>query len=202
MIAVILHEIAHAWVADKLGDPTSRLLGRISLNPIVHIDPVMTILVPGFLILTGSPFIFGGAKPVPVNPLCFADPRRGMAMVALAGPLTNFTLAAIFAPLAKMVAASPTMFFGDMVVTKLVVSFLISSVLINIVLGVFNLIPIPPLDGGRIVVGYLPDEIAEPYARIEPYGFLILIVMLSSGIIDRILGPTVNTLLGFFLGDI
>lgn len=202
LIAVILHEIAHAWVADKLGDPTSRLLGRISLNPLVHIDPVMTILVPGFLILSGSPFIFGGAKPVPVNPLRFDDPRRGMAMVALAGPLTNFTLAALFAPLAKMVAASPTMFFGSPIITGMILVFLIQSVVINVVLGVFNLIPIPPLDGGRIAVGYLPDSLAEPYSKLEPYGFFILIALLAGGVIDKLLGPSVRTLLTFFLGDL
>ena len=202
LIAVILHEVAHAWVADKLGDPTSRLLGRISLNPIVHIDPVMTILVPGFLILTGAPFIFGGAKPVPINPLRFADPRRGMAMVALAGPLTNFTLAALISPFIKILSSSPELFVAYPRTMDIVGAILVQSVVINVVLGVFNLIPIPPLDGGRIVVGYLPDELAATYSKIEPYGFLIIILMLSSGMISTILGPSVNTLLKFFLGNL
>jgi len=190
LIAVILHEIAHGLAARRLGDPTAGKAGRITLNPLKHIDPVMTILVPAILIGAGSPVVFGGAKPVPVNPLYFKNPRKGMCLVALAGPLTNFALAlmsfALFQAAMAVLGGSPSLaavFFAKT---------LAYSVLINLVLGIFNLIPIPPLDGGRIAVGLLPRRAALALARTERFGLLIVIALLLSGVLDSVLGPVID----------
>jgi Zn-dependent protease len=192
VIAVVLHEIAHGWVALQLGDPTAKLLGRLTLNPLKHVDPVLTLLIPGVLIFAGSPIIFGGAKPVPVDPSRFKDPRRGMAIVAIAGPVTNFILAAgsylfgfLFIWIGVLDLFPPTI---AVYVYLAVAQFII----INVVLGVFNLFPVPPLDGGRIAVGVLPKPLAYPLARLEPYGFFIIVGLLYSGIFDEILGPVIE----------
>lgn len=177
LLAVILHEVSHGYVAEKLGDPTARNMGRITLNPLVHIDRTMTIFLPAVLILLRSPIVFGGAKPVPVNPLNFPNPRRGMAWVALAGPLASFTLAgisgALFFLFKIVFHIIPIPLLGELIVAWLGVSFII-----NIVLGVFNLLPIPPLDGGRIAVGFLPMRLARPLANLEPYGIPIVVGIL------------------------
>ncbi|MCB0340289.1 MAG: site-2 protease family protein, partial [Bdellovibrionales bacterium] len=194
LIAVILHEIAHGLAAEKLGDPTARALGRITLNPISHIDPFMTLILPGVLILSGSPIVFGGAKPVPVNPNYFVNPRRGMLWVALAGPITNFILATahylLLLGLYGLVGGES----AGMGI-QIIELFLGYSVLINLVLGIFNLIPIPPLDGGRILVGILPIRLARPVARLERYGLLILVLLLFSGVIDSFLSPIFSFIL-------
>lgn len=157
LFAIILHEVAHGYVAYKLGDPTAKMLGRITLNPIQHIDMFMSIILPGLLILSHSPIIFGGAKPVPVNPGYFKNPKRDMAIVAAAGPAVNFILAFLAFQLSLVL---PDIASGS-IISLLIPVWLIYSIIINIALGLFNLLPIPPLDGGRIMVGILPHSLAN-----------------------------------------
>lgn len=212
LLAVILHEIAHGWVANKLGDNTAKRLGRITLNPFVHIDPMMTLIVPGLLIMFNSPFIFGGAKPVPVNPQNFKNPRRDMALVAVAGPITNFILLGIFFSIVMLFKSSPTLndfYFSYLIkilnlkpeyaslVFSVLYAWLYQSVIINLALGIFNLIPVPPLDGGRILVGILPLNLAKKVAQLEPHGFMIVIILLMTGVIDKILGPIIRYFITF-----
>lgn len=194
LIAVILHEIAHGWVAYKLGDPTAKQLGRITLNPIKHIDPMMTIILPGILLLSGSPFLFGGAKPVPVNPYNFKHPRRGMAYVAMAGPITNFILAALTLLFGKLVLSFFPFIFNLLPTGALLVFLLwiAQGFLINVILGLFNLLPIPPLDGGRIAVGFLPLELARKIAGLEKWGLIIVMGLLFSGVLDKVLNPLIG----------
>jgi len=167
MLSAILHEIAHGYVADRLGDPTARLAGRLTLDPRPHIDPYMSILVPLLLIISGSPIIFGGAKPVPVDPFNLRDGRKDLALVSLAGPLTNIVLAIVgslcyhFIPVGGIVS----------VIFQLIVSY-------NILLAVFNLIPIPPLDGSKIFSLILPEREAATYLALGQFGMIILIVLL------------------------
>ncbi len=201
LIAVILHEVAHGYIALKLGDPTAKMLGRISLNPIKHIDPVMTLLVPFMLIMAKSPVVFGGAKPVPVDPRYFKNPRQGMAIVAIAGPITNFLLATffyglhlLFISILKEIPASETSQIFHLIL--FVVGFWIdSSILINIVLGLFNLLPVPPLDGGRILVGVLPLELARKWAKLERWGLPIVVLLIYSGAVNNLLAPLIELVL-------
>lgn len=192
LLAVICHEVAHGWVAEKLGDPTARKMGRITLNPIVHIDLWMTILVPALLILLHSPFIFGGAKPVPVNPLNFRNPRRGMAYVAMAGPIVNFSLVLVLWPIFKFLSQRYETSEHPGFFLTLLAIWALHSILINLVLGLFNLFPIPPLDGGRIAVGFLPISVARKIARIEPFGLMIVIFLLASGVLAKVLDPVLD----------
>ena len=172
VIAVTFHEAAHGFVAHLLGDDTAWRLGRVSFNPLKHIDPVGTVLLPGMLLLMGSPFLFGYAKPVPVNFRALRSPRRDMVLVAAAGPAMNIALA-IFAALAFHIV-------GGLPATgaQWLAANLRNALLINVVLAVFNLFPLPPLDGGRILLGLLPAAVAAPFARLEPYGILILLGVL------------------------
>ena len=176
-MAVMLHEIAHAVAALRLGDPSAKSLGRITLNPIRHIDPFLTILVPAALLISNSPIVFGGAKPVPVNPLHFKDPRRGMLWVAAAGPGANFILAGL-SYVAFIIWQS---WFSEAIDLSLWLRILGAwcyyGIFINLVLGIFNLIPIPPLDGGRIAVGLLPVHWARRLAAVERYGLVIVIAV-------------------------
>ena len=174
LLAITLHEAAHGYAADRLGDNTARMMGRISLNPLRHIDPVGTILVPAALVLVSLPFgrppmLFGWAKPVPVNFRKLRHPRRDMVLVAAAGPAMNLLLAVVGALLYEGVRFLPDWVAGwaQQNLTNLVI--------FNVVLAVFNLWPIPPLDGGRIAVGLLPYRLAAPLARLEPFGFFIVL---------------------------
>ena len=169
IFSAILHEVMHGIIAEKLGDPTARVAGRITLNPIPHIDPIMTILLPAILLISGSPIIFGAAKPVPVNPLFLRDGRKDMALVALAGPATNLLLAVCAALLLKASASL------GIPLLNLVLQ---SVIVYNIVLGLLNLIPVPPLDGSKIFSIILPDEMAMKFQSISPFGIFILLSLL------------------------
>jgi len=188
VIAVVLHEVAHGWVADKLGDDTARWMGRLTLNPIKHIDPIGTVLIPIVLLVVGSPFLFGYAKPVPINFRKLGNPKRDMIWVAAAGPATNLLLAiastlllwlAIHLPPALSWVAAPLAMMSQ------------ASIIINMVLCIFNLLPLPPLDGGRVAVGLLPGPAAYQLSRLEPYGFLIIVLLLAAGLLQSVIGPLV-----------
>ncbi len=173
VFSITTHEAAHAWVADRLGDSTARRAGRVTLNPLPHIDMWMTILLPGMLLLSGSPFVFGGAKPVPVNIFGLRNPRRDWALVAIAGPLSNilqaFLYTGIMSALVKM---------GIFTAESLGTQVLAVGIYANALLAVFNLIPIPPLDGSRVVMYFLRGEMLNKYIQLERYGFLIVIGLL------------------------
>jgi len=172
VLAITLHEAAHGFVAHRLGDDTAYRLGRVTLNPLKHIDPVGTILMPAILLLLRAPFLFGYAKPVPVNFNALRNPRRDMVLVALAGPVTNIVLATVAAALFHLVPHLS----GN--AAQWVAQNLKNALIINVVLAVFNMLPVLPLDGGRVVVGLLPNVLAVPFARLEPFGMMILIALL------------------------
>jgi Zn-dependent protease len=172
LIAITFHEAAHGFVANLLGDSTAQQLGRVTFNPLRHIDPFGTVILPGILLLSHSPFLFGYAKPVPVNFRNLNHPRLDMVWVALAGPATNILLALAAALAFHALPLVPPN------AAQWVADNLKNAFLINIVLAIFNMMPIPPLDGGRVAVGLLPRPLAEPLARLEPYGMLILIGLL------------------------
>ena len=172
VIAITFHEAAHGFVAHRLGDDTAYNLGRVSFNPIRHIDPFGTLIVPALLFMSHSPFLFGYAKPVPVNFRALRNPRIGMVLVALAGPATNIALA-----LAAAVALHGLSLLPEDAV-QWVEDNLKNALVINVILAIFNMMPIPPLDGGRVAVGLLPRALAAPLSRLEPFGMLILIGLL------------------------
>jgi Zn-dependent protease len=176
VIAITFHEAAHGFVAHHFGDNTAWELGRVSFNPLRHIDPFGTLVLPAILLLSHSPFLFGYAKPVPVNFRALRHPRIDMVWVALAGPATNIVLA-LLAALAFH-ALSLSLGFVPASAARWVADNLKNALVINVVLAVFNMLPIPPLDGGRVAVGLLPDFLARPLSRLEPYGMLILIGIL------------------------
>ncbi|MCU0766601.1 MAG: site-2 protease family protein [Gammaproteobacteria bacterium] len=187
VLAITVHEAAHGYVADRLGDRTARLLGRVTLNPLRHIDPLGTVLIPlGMYALTG--FLFGWAKPVPVNPRNLANPRRGMAVVAVAGPLSNLAMALLWS--LALVAGKALLPISSWVGLPLLLMGA-AGVLINVILLVLNMIPLPPLDGGRVLVGVLPRGLARVVAQVEPYGLFILVALLVSGLLGRFVTPFV-----------
>lgn len=188
LLAIVLHEVAHGWVADKLGDDTARWMGRLTLNPIKHIDPIGTILIPLSLLIVGAPFLFGYAKPVPVNFAKLRNPKRDMVWVALAGPLTNLALAFISALMLAVAVSLPT---AASWVAQPLALMCQASIIINVVLFIFNLLPLPPLDGGRVAVGLLPGPMAYQLSRLEPYGFFIIIGLLMLGVFQSVLGPVI-----------
>ncbi|MHB1202542.1 MAG: site-2 protease family protein [Acidithiobacillus sp.] len=196
IFAITVHEVAHGYVAWKHGDPTAMLMGRLTLNPLKHIDPFGTILLPALLLLLGSPFLFGYAKPVPVNFAGLRNPKRDMVLVALAGPVANllmtffwtlvlWTGAHLPGPLAYI--SEPMQLMG------------VAGITINLILMILNMIPIPPLDGGRVAVGLLPGPASDALSRLEPYGFIILIALLFTGVLGTVMGPVFFLLRNVFL---
>jgi Zn-dependent protease len=184
LFAISIHEASHAWMADRFGDPTAKLQGRITLNPIAHIDPIGTIIFPLLLAIMGAP-VFGWAKPVMVNPLNLRNPRKANIFISAAGPAANI-LAAIAGIIVFLVLRDFGLLSSRVEILMLIVFYLI---MINIFLAVFNLIPIPPLDGSGIVEGLLEGEALRMYQSIRPYGFIILLVIIYLGALDIIAGP-------------
>lgn len=203
VLAVILHEVTHGWIAEKLGDPTARNAGRLTLNPLRHIDLYWTIIMPLLLYFTTG-FVIGGAKPVPINPYNFKNPRRDMAISSLAGPGVNLLMAVLFAFLLRVVlpvleSIVPAAIWEPAALPAALM--LGSGVVISVALAVFNMIPIPPLDGSRIVYWLLPDKQAAAYYRLEPFGFFILIALLTLGILGTLIWPIILSVLYFLLGQ-
>lgn len=196
VLAITLHEVSHGYVANRLGDPTARLMGRLTLNPIKHIDPIGTVLLPVLLTILGG-VIFGYAKPVPINPGNFKDPRRDMALSAAAGPITNVLLAIASSLIIMLVILPLSSLLQNNVVNAALTPLALMlqfSIRINIFLAALNLIPILPLDGGRVLAGLLPHKQATVYSRIEPYGIYILYALLFTGIANYFIFPIVNLL--------
>jgi Zn-dependent protease len=191
LFSIILHEIAHGLVAKRLGDDTATRAGRLTLNPIPHIDPIGSFLLPLFLVLSGSHYVFGWAKPVPVRFANLHNPKRDMVAVALAGPGTNLVLAVVFTLLANV--------FAQMGLQPLRVMAMV-GLQINVVLAVFNMLPILPLDGGRVLFGLLPMDAARAYARLERYGMLIVMALLFSGVLTTLVEPVTSILVRTLLG--
>jgi Zn-dependent protease len=192
ILAITFHEAAHGFAARYFGDNTAWLMGRVTLNPFKHIDPFGTVLLPAMLLLARSPFLFGYAKPVPVNFGALRNPRRDMIWVALAGPLINIALAIASALLFHAVRYLPEP------AAPWVAQNLINSIVINVVLAVFNMLPIPPLDGGRVAVGILPNPLARPLAALEPYGLMIIIgLLLILPLLGQSLGSDFNVISRF-----
>jgi Zn-dependent protease len=191
LFAITVHEVAHGWVAARLGDKTAMMLGRLTLNPVRHIDPVGTILIPGLLLLLHAGFIFGWAKPVPITWQNLRHPKRDMALVAVAGPVVNLLMAALWALVIRIGLtggeswfALPMVFMG------------VAGIFINTILMVLNLLPLPPLDGGRVVTGLLPGPWAWRFSQIEPYGIWILVALLATGVLGMLMWPMISHVLG------
>lgn len=196
LVGVILHEVAHGWVAYRLGDPTAKQAGRLTLNPLPHVDPMGTVALPLFLLAVNSPFLFGYARPVPVNFARLRSPRRDMVLVAAAGPATNLLLATAFAALLEA-AVEPGVPMREQ---GLVAQIALRGVLMNVVLAVFNMRPVPPLDGGRVVAGLLSPSLAAGYGQLERFGMLVVVVLLVSNVASAVMNPVVRAILGWLLG--
>ncbi|HPY39461.1 MAG TPA: site-2 protease family protein [Thiolinea sp.] len=201
LFAITLHEVAHGWIANKLGDSTAKMLGRLTLNPLKHIDPLGTVVLPiGMLVFslatTGTPFAFGWAKPIPVNTRNLKQPRRDMAIVAVGGPLSNFLMAIFWAIMFTIFAK----LIPDAAIASGFLTMAQIGLVFNLILMVLNLVPIPPLDGGRVLTGFVPRNVANALDRVEPYGFLIVIALLYFGVLDKVIGPIIGALYSFIAG--
>ena len=194
IFAITVHEAAHGYIARYFGDTTAESLGRITLNPIKHIDPMGTILVPALLVFSGTGFLFGWAKPVPVDYSRLRNPKQDMCWVAAAGPASNFLMAIFWA----MVYKFSTTMTGDFAMPLSLMGQ--AGILVNVVLMVLNLLPLPPLDGGRIAVSLMPNHMAYKFAQLERYGFIILLVLMFTGILSKIMMPFIVLLLRMFAG--
>ncbi|WPD24643.1 MAG: site-2 protease family protein [Candidatus Electrothrix scaldis] len=192
LFALTFHELAHGYVAWKLGDPTAKEQGRLTMNPLKHLDPFGVL---AFIIMR-----IGWAKPVPVNPRYFRNPQQGMLLTALAGPVANIILAIVSAVLVKILGAIPISSHLIYNVIKPMYDMMLVSVWINVMLAVFNFLPIPPLDGSKILMGILPPEQAMGFARLEPYGFLIILVLFYMGLISKMIMPIVHLTVGMMVG--
>lgn len=187
VVALTIHEFAHGWVANRLGDPTAKYSGRLTLNPIAHIDPFGTVILPFLLFIsTAGQFVFGYAKPVPVNFYALKNPKRDMVLVGAAGPVSNFLLALFCSILIKYVPLS-----------EIGLWIFVNIITLNIILGVFNLVPIPPLDGSRILLGLLPKNLAYAYSKIEPFGFIVLMILVYFRILDYFIYPVIHMIINF-----
>jgi Zn-dependent protease len=194
LFSLTIHELAHAWTADRLGDPTARLLGRVSLNPMRHADPIGTLLFPLLAAVTGAPLI-GWARPVPVNVRRLSSPRRDYMLVAAAGPTSNLVLA-VGAALAMHLVPAADIFSGPSFAVWTMV-LLERAIQLNVLLAVFNMIPIPPLDGGTVLAGLLPESLAESFNLIRPYGFLLLCVLMFTGHLQDLVAPPYRLLVSW-----
>lgn len=196
LVAITFHELSHGFIANRLGDPTARMLGRLTINPFAHIDIFGTVILPlMLLIFTNGQFVFGYAKPVPVNPMNFKNPRRGMAITAAGGPITNLILAVLSILLLRFLVFPLSGVLPEVMAGKTLIPLALmleASVTINVVLAAFNLLPIPPLDGGRVFVGLLPQRQAISFSKIEPFGFIIVVILIATGIASYFVIPLVN----------
>jgi Zn-dependent protease len=192
IMSLSFHEAAHAWAADRLGDSTARQLGRLTLNPIAHIDWIGTVLFPALMLYTGAPLL-GWAKPVPVNARNLRSPRADFAKVALAGPVSNLVLALGAATILFAMGSRGTVGLGSLE------GVLTQVVLLNVLLAVFNMIPVPPLDGGNVLAGFVSEPVARVIDALRPYGFIILYALLFTGVLWRIVSPVQRVLLGWLL---
>jgi Zn-dependent protease len=199
LVSLSVHEAAHAWTADRLGDPTARLLGRVSLNPIVHIDPIGTLLLPLLAAFSGLPII-GWAKPVPVNISHLRHPRRDFMLVAAAGPISNLLQALVAAIGLRTIIAVVSAGDGASVsASTMALDVLYAAIRINVLLALFNLIPVPPLDGGNVLAGLLPERAAELFVQLRPFGFLILCGLMFTGMLSAMILPPAIFLIGLLV---
>jgi Zn-dependent protease len=195
LFSLTVHESAHAWTADRLGDPTARMLGRVSLNPLVHADPIGTVVFPLLAMFSGIPLI-GWAKPVPVISRNLRHPRRDFMLVAAAGPASNLAIAVAAALLLSVFPISPVR-IGEPNVSVPLATILSNAVLLNVLLAVFNMIPVPPLDGGNVLAGLLPSSLAVTFNRLRPYGFVLLYALMLTGRLSDIIGPPARLLISW-----
>jgi Zn-dependent protease len=195
LVSLTVHEAAHAWTSDRLGDPTARLLGRVSLNPAAHVDPIGTVLFPLMAVLANVPLI-GWAKPVPVNPARLRHPRRDYVYIAAAGPLSNLALAGLVSVVASVLGFNLWQAVAEGGGVAIV---LVQAIYINVFLAVFNLLPVPPLDGGNVLAGLLPPRAAAQFDRLRQWGFLILYALILTGVLSTVVMPIAGTIVRWLL---